>query len=924
MTKRAGFGVIVALVALLLVGNGATAQPRRGRSVPDKHPVIATSLLDEAGLGDPSGSVDNHEAPAIDRRGRIRVAIDGDVARIAGAVERVGGAEDSRADRVVTAFVPRDRLVELADAPGVASIRQPAPMRSHVESAGVAETGMTAWHTAGQQGAGVTVAIVDIGFANYQAHLGTELPPTVQTIDDCQGSGFQGDNHGTAVAEIVHDMAPAAALVLVCVEDDGDIDEAVTSLQNMGVRVVNASIGCALCARGDGTGVAGAAMRQARLANMLWSVSAGNDGDGHFSFVGTGVNGFGSVLIGPNNPTYSITIQANQSVSVDVKWDAWPTTSQDFDIYLYSSQANYEAFIPVARSIDAQVGTPPVESFVYTNNTGATRTFLLEIFPFDDPTVPPGPPSPVNRRFDIFVGGGFASVEAVTGGSVSDPATSPYVMTVGAYDVGTGAVEAFSSRGPTIDGRVKPDISGPDHVATAELPTFFGTSAAAPHLAGAAAVMLGANPNLDAAEIQSVLERRSLDAGAQGLDNNYGFGRLRMGTVGMPAPPAGDLYVAVDPPVRVVDTRLTSGCGVACGAVGPGQVKTLNVAGQILGNPPSLAIPADATAVVFNVTAVTPTAPGFVTVFPAGTARPTVSNLNTLPGQIRPNNVTATVGPTGGVSFYNAAGNTHLVVDLAGYYSPSAGNIGLVPLNPPTRPLDTGGGAGRLGPQETRVLPLAGLGPIAATAQAVVLNVTVVQPTAGGFLTVWPGGSSRPGVSSLNFAPGQIVPNLVIATLGGGAVQIYNSTGNTRVIVDVLGYYDTLANAPGAGRYVALPTPRRNLDTRSGNGLIRRPLAAGETFPHQTRMLYGVPSDAIAALMNVTVANPSGGGFLTIFPEGVARPPSSNLNFVRGQTVPNAVISSVGAGTGRVNIYNGGSPATPVLVDIAGYFAPSA
>lgn len=242
--------------------------------------------------------------------------------------------------------------------------------------------------------------------------------------------------------------------------------------------------------------------------------------------------------------------------------------------------------------------------------------------------------------------------------------------------------------------------------------------------------------------------------------------------------------------------------------------------------------------------------------------------------------------------------------------------------------MDTRLTGGAFGPAQTRTLALAGQAiggtTIPATAQAVVLNVTVTQPTAGGFITVWPGGVPRPVVSSLNFMPGQTVPNLVVATLGGapGAVQLFNSSGNTHVIVDVLGYYDTPGNDPAAGRYAALTPPRRNLDTRTGNGLRHSPLAPVETFAHQTRLLYGVPATATAALMNMTVVNPAGGGFLTVFPDGVPRPTASNLNFGAAQVIPNAVVSSIGT-SGRIAIYNGSGGLTPTLVDIAGYFVPS-
>lgn len=923
MKKPAWLGVVVALACLVVVPTGAGAQQERDRPRPVKHPRLATSLLEEAGLAPQSPQESAPPTRWTDRQGRVLVAIDGEGAQVRAAVEAVGGAVSNDGTRTIEAYVPANRLRALADAPGVTSVREPSFAEPHVESEGVVETETSAWHTAGETGAGVTVAIVDVGFAGLDdAVAAEELPAGLPSQDFCENGlpggppGSPGITHGTAVAEIVHDMAPAASLHLVCVDTDQDLIDAAVSLPTE-VDVVNASIGNPLFGRGDGSGEVGNAVRQSRLAGKLWTVSAGNSGDRHFNFTGTTVDpDFGSVFQRPNDIFYSVTVGGGGLLDVKVKWDAWPGTNLDFNFCVYANQADYP-FNPLLCSGFLQDGTqPPVEGLAFQSPFPTNHTFYVEIFAFEPNDNPAG------RRFDIFVDGDLIGVESVTGSSVSEPATSPYVMTVGAHNWNGGALEPFSSRGPTIDGRVKPDISGPDAVQNFTLNPFFGTSAAAPHTAGAAAVFLGANPELDVAELQGILESRSLDSGSQGLDNLFGFGRLRLGAVGVPEPPAGDLFVAVNPPVRVADTRL---CNPRCVLSG-GQELDLAVAGQTFG---SVTIPVDATAIAFNVTAVAPTAPGFITVYPNGQARPTVSHLSNAPGRSRANHVTAGVGTGGRIRFYNSAGNTNLVVDLAGYYAPS-GTVGLIPLNPPVRAMDTRqpGGGGKFGPGETRTLPLGGqtIGgtTIPATAQAVALNVTVVAPTANGFLTVWPGGSPRPVVSSISFATGQAVPNLVIATLGGapGAIQLFNSAGTTHVVVDVLGYFDTPANDPTAGRYVSINPPRRNLDTRTGNGPRHTPLGPAETFPHQTRLLYRVPVPATAALMNITVVTPAGGGFLTVFPDGVPRPVASNLSFVAGQVVPNAVISSIGS-SGRISIYNGSGGTTPTVVDLAGFFVPT-
>jgi subtilisin family serine protease len=111
----------------------------------------------------------------------------------------------------------------------------------------------------------------------------------------------------------------------------------------------------------------------------------------------------------------------------------------------------------------------------------------------------------------------------------------------------------------------------------------------------------------------------------------------------------------------------------------------------------------------------------------------------------------------------------------------------------PTRALDTRNSPPAIGNAASRDLAVTGLGGFSGSAKAAILNVTAVFPTAGGYLTIWPACQTRPLASNLNFTPGQIIPNMVIVGLGtgpgcDGKISIFNSAGNTEVVVDVLGY----------------------------------------------------------------------------------------------------------------------------------------
>jgi hypothetical protein len=202
-------------------------------------------------------------------------------------------------------------------------------------------------------------------------------------------------------------------------------------------------------------------------------------------------------------------------------------------------------------------------------------------------------------------------------------------------------------------------------------------------------------------------------------------------------------------------------------------------------------------AVVLNVTATnTVVAPSYVTVYPTGSVRPVASNLNFLPGQTVPNRVVVKVGTGGSVEFYDAAGHTDIVADVAGWFtdgSVAAGGSMFVGVTP-ARILDTRT-TNKIGPGTTLIVPMAGQHGVPAMnatvpPTAVVLNVTATNPTAASYLTVWPDGAPMPIASDLNYVAGQTVPNLVVVKLGaGGAIDLYNALGTTDLIVDVVGWY---------------------------------------------------------------------------------------------------------------------------------------
>jgi hypothetical protein len=360
-------------------------------------------------------------------------------------------------------------------------------------------------------------------------------------------------------------------------------------------------------------------------------------------------------------------------------------------------------------------------------------------------------------------------------------------------------------------------------------------------------------------------------------------------------------------PGRILDTRATT-------PLGAGSTRDVQVTG--MAGVPSTGV----RAVLLNVTVTGPTAPSYLTIFPTGSPRPTTSSLNYVPGQTVPNMVTATVGSNGRVTIYNDAGAANVIFDVVGWYSDAGAPYGgtFVGISP-TRILDTRFDFDTpLGPLEYISLPIVERG---SPVSAVMMNVTVTGPTAPSYLTIWPSHNDLPVASSLNFVPGQTVPNLVVSSIGtDGAVNILNFAGETDVIVDVVGFFEDGTVPIVDGQYEAVQ-PFRALDTRipKNPGAVAVPMGAQGVVELDTRSI-GVPDDASVLMMNVTVTGPTVGGYVTVYPGGEPLSDTSNLNFTAGQTVPNAVAMRIGADR-KIKFYNAYGT-IDLIVDVTGWYRP--
>jgi putative cell wall-binding protein len=561
--------VVVAVALSLAAPSGvATADPSSDESVLrlDSAPAATPAAHAHPGLDrrlTALASTDDRRLPGrapgvagfdrvTDRVGVEVQATGGRISDAVAALRAAGGSEVRVLPSAILAEVPVDALTDLADSPPIAWVGASALPFADVTGQGVGVIGAPDWHADGFTGAGIKVAIIDLGFAGYESRLGAELPAKVHTFDGCGGDMGGTDDHGTAVAEIVHEVAPHATLYLMCVTASSDLAEAVDHAIAQGVTVINHSVGWFGSGRGDGTGVIGDIVAAARQAGILWVNSAGNYAEQHWHgpFVDTDEDGVHEFGDDPFDESIGITLSDGQAVIALLRWDDWPQSNNDYNIWLLDAALN-----PVAVGGQPQTGTQPPAEFLAHTHSGPQATYHLIIHRFDAPTTP---------DLDLFVlvpPNRRPIQHNRPERSVTDPASAPFVTAVGSFHWNTGVVRDFSSRGPNIGGLVKPDLTAPDSVATS-FGGFAGTSAAAPHAAGAAALLQDAHTICAPATLHTLLVGSTDPVGDPIPNNDYGHGRLLLGQ----PPAAPDPVLRYAGPNRYATAAAISAGDFPCGS----------------------------------------------------------------------------------------------------------------------------------------------------------------------------------------------------------------------------------------------------------------------------------------------------------------------------------------------------------------------
>ena len=385
-------------------------------------------------------------------------------------------------------------------------------------------------------------------------------------------------------------------------------------------------------------------------------------------------------------------------------------------------------------------------------------------------------------------------------------------------------------------------------------------------------------------------------------------------------------------PTRLLDTR--NGLGAPMARVAGGATVTLQVAGR--GGVPRTGV----SAVVLNLTGVSPTAATYLTAYPADSARPQVSSLNLDAGTTRANLVTVPLHADGRIDLVSAAGSIDLVADVVGVYAGSStvatelGASGGFLAVTPKRLFDSrADGVGAFVNGDTARIPVSLSDTVDSRVRALVVTVTVTGATAPGYLRLWSAAAAEPTTSSLNVVPGTDVANTAVVEVGACGASCASATyaalpailaravlasdaGQAHVVVDLVGVTTTGVAGLDSAAFQPLGNPSRIVDTRTGLGANR--LGSGATATVTTPTAVLTPG-ATAFAANVTLVTPSQPSYLTAWPAGAPWPATSIANTAAGRIVATGTIIGLDA-QGRFAARNAQGTAD-VLVDAAGTFS---
>ncbi len=473
------------------------------------------------------------------------------------SVSALGGEVQLVRDGAVQALVTPAELRELRRSSAVAAVA-PAPVASAdtVTSEGVSRIGAELLQRQGLDGSGVRIAILDQAFgaaSDLDALAGSELPPLARqhrrSFDSTYGLAgrdYYGNasRHGEMLAEIAYDLAPGADYWLVNYRTSAEFDEAVDYLLDDVHPDVVIHANSFLFGPFDGTGWFARRVDAAAAQGVLWVNSVGNYGDRHYEGTYQDLDGDGSYDVPGFGDAVPVSFATGEHAGCDLSWPSTDPSGQNG--YALGLFEDPDATVP---ALDPRTGQAIVSTFVADPEPHVTLgpadlphagTLYLRIWKVGAPT---------DGRLTLFCRFALPVGMRQASSSVPTPGDARGSFSVGAFDAASFAPEAYSSQGPTDDGRLKPDISAPTNVSITGR-TCGGTSCATPHVAGAAAliwkqVAAAGGPGSVASRVAARLQSTAFDAGDPGPDELYGAGRLRFDvtppTLGQVSPPDGAL-----------------------------------------------------------------------------------------------------------------------------------------------------------------------------------------------------------------------------------------------------------------------------------------------------------------------------------------------------------------------------------------------
>ena len=470
----------------------------------------------------------------------LSIHTSGDTAAILDYLSQNGVSPRHAGDHYIEVFLPLRLLTETAKLPGIVSIDPVIPPRpfqtptQNVSGNGPAVHGSTPWNNAGFTGKGVKIGVIDVGFKGATALLGTELPhnPEVRcygTESDELLSLAECDRsiHGTIVAESVIDIAPEATLYLASIRSKGDLADIVDWMIDEDISVINISLGWTFDGPGDGT----SPQRYSPLntlikavdSGIVWISAAGNQGLSSWFGAPTDTDSDGVLELGG---TEQLKLNSGGPHLVQLRWQGnWNAETQDLDLHVYDDNGN-----AVAQGLNPQKGEPGQRPHEIARPE--TKNSIVQVTSAGD-TLP---------SWIQVVAWGALMGETTQTGSISTPADSP---NTGAAAVGAmnwnrvHDIEGYSSKGPTPDGRTKPDLVAAAcgetaHKGPGEI--FCGTSQAAPHVAAIAALVRQRFPQLTPQEVIQYLSEHAEERGEPGKDNHWGAGLSVLPSLPTPTP----------------------------------------------------------------------------------------------------------------------------------------------------------------------------------------------------------------------------------------------------------------------------------------------------------------------------------------------------------------------------------------------------